>query len=173
MGAGQRRDLMEALFEHVVGVLADTGLHVVTLSPHAIEAAPGTENWVDGGSGLNAALDLAVIRAGTPVLIVHADLPSVERGDVEALIDSPGDVVIARANDGGTNALLMRTRIRCAFGPGSALAHAARARASGLRALVVDRPGLALDVDDEASLSAASSRTSSWRRSYASPKPAP
>ncbi len=162
LGASERRALVRTMFEHVVSVLDACGLHVVALSPHPL---PDTqiETWTDAASGLNAALDDATRRAGTPVLIVHADLPLVATDDIEAILSTDGDVVVARARDGGTNALLMRTRIRCAFGTSSALAHAARARAAGLRVHVLDRPGLALDVDDDASLTA-----SAWRASGAS-----
>lgn len=150
--ARERTDLMRDLFEHVVGVLGEAGLAVVALAPHALEPLDGVEVWRDGASGLNAAVDDALDRTGLPVLIVHADLPALAVSDVHALFDSAADVVIGRARDGGTNALLLRGRIRPAFGPGSALAHAGRARAAGLRAQVIDRPGLAADVDDEAAL---------------------
>ena len=103
---------------------------------------------------------------GTPVLVVHADLPRVAADDIEALLDTDGDIVIGRARDGGTNALLMRERICCAFGASSALAHAARARAAGLRTHVLDRPGLALDVDDGRSTSSASSRRCFFPRRF-------
>jgi 2-phospho-L-lactate guanylyltransferase (CobY/MobA/RfbA family) len=48
----------------------------------------------------------------------------------------------------------MRRPIRPAFGPSSALHHAAQARTLGMRASVLDLPGFALDVDDEAALAA-------------------
>ncbi len=163
LGADDRKLLVRTMFEHVVAVLHDCGLRVVALSPSPPTAHTAVETWIDAAVGLNAALDAALERAGTPALIVHADLPLVAPDDIEAIIGAAADVVIARARDGGTNALLMRTRIRCAFGASSALAHAARARATGLRAHVLDRPGLALDVDDDASLTA-----SGWRPSRAS-----
>jgi 2-phospho-L-lactate guanylyltransferase len=160
----ERSELIARLFGHVVNALEAAGLHVVALSPHPIDA-PGLEVWRDTASGLNRALHAAIGRAGTPVLVVHADLPHITPDDVHALLDVPADVVIARAHDGGTNALMLRKRMRPAFGTGSALAHAARARDSGLSARVLDRSGLALDVDDEATLTA-------WRASSSrSPRP--
>jgi 2-phospho-L-lactate guanylyltransferase len=155
MGLDERRALVRTMFEHVLDVLEACGLHVVVLSPQPLAANSAAETWTDTARGLNAALDGAVDRAGAPVLIVHADLPLLAPDDVDRVLDDDADVVIGRARDGGTNALLMRTAIRCAFGKSSALAHAARARAAGLRASVVDRPTLALDVDDAAALTAA------------------
>jgi 2-phospho-L-lactate/phosphoenolpyruvate guanylyltransferase len=181
LGPDERRELMRALLDHVLTVLDAAGLRVVVLSADPVELSAdpigplvGAEVWPDRASGLNASLDDAIDRTSTPVLIVHADLPAVQASDIRALLDEPGDVVIARSRDGGTNALLMRERIRCAFGPSSSLAHASRARASGLRARVIDRPGLALDVDDEASLNASSSWPSvASLRSSTSRRPGP
>jgi 2-phospho-L-lactate guanylyltransferase len=158
----EREQIARELFTHVVGVLRASGLSVIALAPHPLEDAAGAEVWRDEGAGLNASIDRAVERTGTPVLIVHADLPFITPDDVHALIQTEGDVVIARANDGGTNALLMRERISSAFGIDTALAHAARARSQGLRVCVVDRENLALDVDDEAALTA-------WRSSSSRP----
>jgi 2-phospho-L-lactate guanylyltransferase len=157
--AAARRDLISRLSEHVMEVLGSLGLRVVALTPQPdqLDVLSGQEVWADEATSLNAAIDRAVDRTGLPALVIHGDLPFVSSDDVNAMIDAPADVVIARARDGGTNALLMRKRIRSAFGTRSALAHAARARASGLRTHVIDRPGLALDVDDEASLSASAS----------------
>ena len=59
-------------------------------------------------------------------------------------------IAIARAHDGGTNALGLRpaAAIVPSFGVDqSARAHAALAEAAGLEVAVVDLPGLALDVD--------------------------
>jgi len=160
-----RAVLVRELFDRVVDVLLACGLRVVVLAPDEMGRRPDVETWTDEAVGLNAALGAAVDRAGVPVLIVHADLPDITTEDVFAVLDAPGDVVIARARDGGTNALLLRSRLRPAFGRLSALRHAQRARAAGLRATVIDRPGLALDVDDGAALTASSSpRPSSSRR---------
>lgn len=164
----QREALMVELLGRVVQVLLDSGLRVVVLSPHLIEVSDAVEVWNDEAVGLNAAIDRAVGRAGVPVLVMHADLPRVSVDDVDVVLDAPGDIVIARSRDGGTNALLLRARLRPAFGPRSALVHARRARDAGLRATVIDRPGLALDVDDAAGLI-----SSSWRRTSSSRRPIP
>jgi 2-phospho-L-lactate guanylyltransferase len=160
----ERTALVRDLFEHVVGVLSSAGLDVVALAPHPL-SFEGVEVWRDRGPGLNAAVNDAIGRTGIPVLIVHADLPSLAVSDVYALLDSPAQVVIGRSIDGGTNAMLMRHRIRASFGPGSALIHAQRARSAGLRTTVIDRPGLALDVDDEPALIAWRAAASRQQRS--------
>ena len=60
------------------------------------------------------------------------------------------DCAIARATDGGTNALSMRPAgaMRTCFGePHSARLHAALAAEAGLAHAIVDLPGLAFDLD--------------------------
>lgn len=142
---------MAGLFEHVVDVLQDCGLPVVALSPTPLERSP-VEVWADDAPDLNAALGVVIERLGTPVLVVHADLPLLSIGDVHAVLADDADAVVARAVDGGTNGLLMRRPMRPAFGPGSAFEHAQAMRRLGGRASVLDLPGFALDVDDEPSL---------------------
>lgn len=139
LGPDARRDLMQRLFDHVAAVLSDAGLEVVALTAEG---------------GLNAVVRDGLLLSGVPALVVHADLPVLSVADVSTLIDVAGDVVIARSTDGGTNGLLLRSMLSPAFGVGSALAHAARARALGLSCRVVDIPGFARDIDDPASLTA-------------------
>lgn len=154
--SGGRTGFILETFDHVVDVLQGAGLRVVALSPHPIDR--DIEVWTDEVSGLNRIVDAGIARSGMPVLIAHADLPRLSVEGVLAVLESPGDVVIARARDGGTNLLLLRAFMRAQFGPRSALRHATRARSTGLRARVIDREDLALDVDDVASLTASSSR---------------
>jgi 2-phospho-L-lactate guanylyltransferase len=167
--AAERAGLVLALFGRVVDALQGAGLDVIALAPHAVDVPDGVELWIDEAPGLNRSVGRAIQRTGVPVMVVHADLPDVTAGAFTSLVAVPGDVVIARARDGGTNVLLLRSKLRPSFGPNSALLHAQRARAAGLRTVVLDRPGLALDVDDAAGLTASSSRassqlTSSFRR---------
>jgi 2-phospho-L-lactate guanylyltransferase len=159
--AAERTGLVLALFNRVVAALQGAGLDVVALAPHDVDVPDGVELWIDEAPGLNGAIGRAVERTGIPVMVVHADLPDVTAADVTSVLSIPGDVVIARARDGGTNVLLLRSKLRPSFGPNSALLHAQRARAAGLRTIVVDHPGLALDVDDAAGLTASSSPASS------------
>lgn len=163
-----RARLVRRLLDHVLQVLLDAGLPVIALAPHDLDVPAGVDHWRDGAPGLNRALSAALRRTGTPAIVVHADLPHLGVDDIDAMASADGDVTIARSRDGGTNALLLRRGIEPSFGPRSALRHAQRARAAGLRTLVIDRPGLAGDVDDVAGLSA-----SSWRPPSSSRRPLP
>jgi 2-phospho-L-lactate guanylyltransferase len=91
------------------------------------------------------------------VAVVSADLPRVSADDIRHLVEAtPGHgVAIARALDGGTNAVAMRPPavVITHFGePQSAAVHAQATAAAGLAARIVDLPGLAFDVDTPADL---------------------
>lgn len=154
LDAAQRMELVGVMFEHVAGVLSDVGLRtvVVCADPLLATAPRGVEVWAEHRRGLNIALEGALRRLEGPALVVPADLPWLGTQDVDGLLAVSGDVVVARARDGGTNALLLRGRVRPAFGPGSALAHAYRARRAGLSARVVRIAGFDDDLDDETTL---------------------
>jgi 2-phospho-L-lactate/phosphoenolpyruvate guanylyltransferase len=154
LGPEERMRLIWELFSHVVSVIGHAGLRTIALASGRLDAPEGVEVWRDEARGLNRAVAAATQRIGAPLIVVHADLPLLTTDDIDRVLASPGDVVVARAHDGGTNGLLLRQLIAPAFGRASALAHATRARRAGLRATVIDSPGFALDVDDESTLSA-------------------
>ncbi len=154
LGPRERERLARTLFDHVAGILTVAGLEVVAVSTAALPGT-GVEVWPDGGRGLNAELAAALARLPGPAVIVPADLPWLTVASIDRMLEEPGDVVVARARDGGTAAMLLRRTIRPAFGPGSALLHARRARSAGLSARVVRIEGLHRDLDDLPGLIAA------------------
>jgi 2-phospho-L-lactate guanylyltransferase len=91
--------------------------------------------------------------------VVSADLPRIAAEDVRTLVAATPDrgMAIARARDGGTNAVSMRPAgaVVTHFGePRSAAVHASATAAAGLAARILDVPGLAFDVDTPADLEA-------------------
>jgi 2-phospho-L-lactate guanylyltransferase len=156
-----RRALMTALLEHALAVLGDTpavGRVAVATSDEevaAVAARSGAAAIDDGGLPWNDGLLHAAGQlspAPRLLAIVAADLPLLRAADVEGLIDAApeGGIAIARARDGGTNALALRPPDGFVpnFGlPQSARVHAERARAAGREARIVDLPTLALDLD--------------------------
>lgn len=123
---------------------AALGLDVVTDPPHV--------------ATLDDALDAAVAAVGPAreTLVVAADLPRLTSADVMAVLDLGAPVVVAPTHDGGTGGLLRCPPdvLRTAYGPRSAARHLAAARAGGIRALSVDAPGFAADVDTVADVAA-------------------
>jgi 2-phospho-L-lactate guanylyltransferase len=168
LSVAERRRLMAAMLTHVVGTAlsADAGRVVLASSDPAapaLAARLGVACVTDGGLAWNEGLLHARAQLPGPagaVLYLAGDLPLVDVADIAALTAAGDDstVVIGRAHDGGTNALWVcpAVALEPAFGtPGSAAVHAARAGERGLEAVVIDRPGLARDVDTPADLALA------------------
>lgn len=151
LSAAQRERLSDELLAHVAHVV---GAHpridrTVVLSP--VRPRDFHCEWrVDNGRGINA--ELAAVRLQLQpegLLVVLADLPSLDRGDIDALIDAADETGIALAPDHletGTNAIAIHhsRSFRFAFGPESLCAHLLAADG---RTGFVRRAGLACDVD--------------------------
>ena len=163
----ERGRLMAGMLARVARAAVRAGAGRVALAssdPSAPELARslGVECVSDGGLPWNEGLVHAcslLDRPAAAVLYLAGDLPLVDAADVAALTDAgaAATAVIGRAHDGGTNALWVCPAgvLVPAFGAaGSASVHAARAREHGLDVVVLDRPGIARDVDTPADLAA-------------------
>lgn len=115
-----------------------------------IAADHGAEAVRQSGLGLNDALAEATrrLKAGRTT-VIPADLPFLSAGDIATLL-RPGSVVIApdRRTE-GTNALSLPRPgiIGFRFGPASFARHVRAARDAGVPFAVVERAGLACDID--------------------------
>ncbi|MGE5273865.1 MAG: 2-phospho-L-lactate guanylyltransferase [Verrucomicrobiota bacterium] len=146
--AAERTELMRRLLDRVVGAVREAGVEQVTVVTR--EPIDGFHIWEDHGLPWNDALAAAIDETVTAPLaaIISADLPLLHAEEVtELLVTTPErGIAIARALDGGTNAVAMRPPglVRTRFGePGSCAVHAGL----GVPYVVVDLPGLAFDVD--------------------------
>lgn len=164
----ERERLMRGLLARALDVLARSGVRsrYVVSRDASLDAELLEEDVPRLAFANDTTLSVAVTEASMALtrmqapamLMMSADLPRVAPEDVEAMLraSGPGIAVIARAHDGGTNALLvpLPTAMRFAFtGDGkSAQAHVELAKRAGLRAVVLDRPGLAWDLDTPADL---------------------
>ena len=162
----EREALARTLLARVLGVARASSDDVVVISPSealrpTVEAA-GARLEVQRGMGLNAGLEqarAAALADGVEtVIVLHGDLPNLAADDVAALlaaIPDGGGVAIAPDRAGsGTNGLAQSPAdaIPFAFGPGSFALHRYAAAATGLPLAVVQRPGLAFDLDTPADL---------------------
>lgn len=148
-GEAARARLAEAMARHVLATLREVAAidRILVLSPE--QPAHGGVEWLcDREGGLNAELAAhAAVRRGN-LLVIHGDLPLLEAGDIAALLDAADGAGVAIAPDrhgAGTNALALRAdrKLAFAFGADSFARHLANAG----EAVIVRRPGLALDVD--------------------------
>lgn len=160
LDADEREALAERLLRRVLAVVVEVA-PVVVITPseelrELVEEAGATLE-VQRGMGLNAGLDQArgqAMRDSIRTLaVLHGDLPNLDAADVRALIERvPGSTGVAIAPDRrgtGTNGLAMRPpdAIAFGFGAGSFAKHRAAAEAAGIPLAVVDRSGLAFDLD--------------------------
>ena len=117
-------------------------------------AGSGQAPSAGSGQALNQALTSAVeqlrVRGVDRVLVLATDLPLADAESLAAALDADGDVIVVPSGDGGTNALLCAPgAIDFQFGPDSARKHLNAAEAAGLRALRLELPRLALDIDTQ------------------------
>jgi 2-phospho-L-lactate/phosphoenolpyruvate guanylyltransferase len=161
LSAAERGELAAHLLQRVLRIVRGAVDDVVVISPspalgEMVEEA-GARLLVQRGLGLNEGLEQArraAIADGIETLaVLHGDLPELEPGDVAALIadvPTPRGVAIAPDRAGmGTNGLALRPAdaIPFRFGLGSRMAHEAAAREANVPLAVVERPGLAFDLD--------------------------
>jgi 2-phospho-L-lactate guanylyltransferase len=142
----QTLDAVGAVFaaEHVMIVSRDEALREQAMARGMVAIA-------EQGDGLNAALNEALPLAGQDgLLAISTDLPGITADDVRAMLGGGPAVRIApdRARR-GTNALFVAPAglVPFRFGEGSFLAHLAAARNVGVEPEIVERAGLAFDLD--------------------------
>ena len=159
----ERVTLARELLQRVLRVSREAVDDVVVITPSAelagVVEAIGATLVVQRGMGLNEGLDQArgdALEAGVTLLgVLHGDLPNLRADDIRALLAAtplPRGVAIAPDRSGsGTNGLALRPpdAVPFAFGTGSFAAHLAAAEDA---AVVMQRPGLAFDLDTPADL---------------------
>jgi 2-phospho-L-lactate/phosphoenolpyruvate guanylyltransferase len=161
LSPAERGDLAAHLLRRVLRIARQAVPDVVVISPSAalgeLVEPMGARLLIQHGMGLNEGLDqarAAAERDGIDILaILHGDLPELIVDDVQALVaavSDPAGVAIApdRAVT-GTNGLAMRPpgAIGFQFGADSFARHRAEAEAAGLSVAIVERSGLAFDLD--------------------------
>jgi 2-phospho-L-lactate guanylyltransferase len=150
----ERAELMRRLLEGVAAAVRGAGVERITLVTSEPISVDGLSRFDDRGLPWNDALAAAMreVVSDEVVAVVSADLPLLRADDVRALLAATParGLAIARARDGGTNAVAMRppgAAGTCFGEPQSAALHDRLAREAGVEAVMVDLPGLAFDVD--------------------------
>ncbi len=161
LSADERADLMREMLAHVLQTVQEAEVGPVTVVSAEHLTLNGVLRFDDGGLPWNEALRAAMLEVVNEEIaaVVSADLPLLTADDVRALVAVTPlrGLAIARAHDGGTNAVSMRPPgvLPTCFGePGSAALHERAAWTAGADAHVLDRPGLAFDVDTPEDLAA-------------------
>ncbi len=154
LSAHERAALMLELLQGVLAAVKEAEVGPITVVSSESLSPNGVARFDDGGLAWNDALAAAMREVVTEPIaaVVSADLPRITADDVRALVAATPDrgMAIARALDGGTNAVSMRPAgaVMTHFGePQSAAVHAYATAEAGLAARILDVPGLAFDVD--------------------------
>ena len=159
LDATARSSLMQAMVQHVLEVLDQcVAIERIAVVTPDREKLPENVRWLaDAGREVNrelrAALDFLAALGVRRVALVSADLPLIAADEVSALVAASAAGKIALAPDrhgSGTNALALSlpTSFQPHFGPDSLERHVAEAAQLAVEAVLVERPGLAFDVDE-------------------------
>jgi 2-phospho-L-lactate/phosphoenolpyruvate guanylyltransferase len=171
LDAAERRALFAAMLEDVLGALAASdglaGILVVSRDPQAqgVALRYGARVLVEPANrGHTAASTLGaatLAREGAAGMVqLPADLPLLTPADVEAVLQAhaaaPAITLAPSRDRRGSNAVACSPPdlLPLRFGDDSFHPHLERARALGIAPQIVERPGLALDVDAPADLRA-------------------
>jgi len=164
LGDREREKLVAAMLHRTVAAAQEAAgrEQVLLLGPSRHGLSEDIALLPDSGQGLNAALTSArdaAAKAGVDrLLLLSADLPMITAADVSAMLDVPADRIAASPDRArlGTNALSLplpaAARFRFHYGEESFAAHREEAARWNLPFLSVDRPNLALDIDQPADI---------------------
>jgi 2-phospho-L-lactate guanylyltransferase len=177
-----RQELAQAMCADVLATLAHwqrrPAVTVVTSDRFASDLATrfGFEIAADDANpGETGAIEMATAlyrdRGVEFTLVIPADIPMIESFELQKIVDAApqkGAVMVPDAAGRGTNAALRAPAdlFPLQFGNDSFLPHLAAAKATGLPCVVLELPGIALDVDrpeDLQALAAASGERRSQR----------
>jgi 2-phospho-L-lactate/phosphoenolpyruvate guanylyltransferase len=158
-----RQELAQAMCADVLETVARwrqrPAVTVVTSDPFAgdLARALGFDVIADainpGETGaIEMATDICRDRGVDITLVIPADIPLIESAELDQIVESApprGSVLVPDAAGRGTNAALRTPAdlFPLRFGNDSFLPHRAAAKATGLPCVVLELPGIALDVD--------------------------
>jgi 2-phospho-L-lactate guanylyltransferase len=159
-----RTELARAMLHDVVAAIAgwprSPARALVTSDPFAVELArqydfeifPDPANPGETGA-IEMATRFCVVRGCDSTLVVPADIPLIQAGELDQILayaPAEGSVLAAAADGRGTNAAFRRPAnlFPLRFGNDSFKPHLAAAKATGKPCIVLELPGIAIDVDN-------------------------
>jgi 2-phospho-L-lactate guanylyltransferase len=183
-----RTKLAQAMLYDVLTTLHDWTNHppvaIVTSDPYATELAqqykfeiiPDPANPGETGA-IEMATQICVERGADSTLVIPADIPLIQAWELEEILKhapAEGTVLVPAADGRGTNAAFRRPAnlFPLRFGNDSFKPHHAAAQATGKPCVVMNLPGIAVDVDNPQDLdqlvsSPGETRAQSLAREYA------
>jgi 2-phospho-L-lactate guanylyltransferase len=168
LGQPARTELAQAMVHDVLSALhnwnARPAVALVTSDPYAVELAghydfeviPDPDNPGESGA-VEMATQVCVERGFDNTLVIPADIPLIqpwELGEIIKQAPVEGSVLVPAADGRGTNAAFRRpgNLFPLRFGNDSFKPHHAAAQGTGKPCVVLQLPGIAVDVDNPADL---------------------
>jgi 2-phospho-L-lactate guanylyltransferase len=159
-----RTELAQAMLHDVLTALHDwmnrPQVAVVSSDPYAVrlareydfEVIPDPDNPGETGA-IEMATRVCVKRGAESTLVIPADIPLIRSWELEEILQNApaeGSVLVPAADGRGTNAAFRRPAnlFPLRFGNDSFKPHLAAAQATGKTCIVLDLPGIAVDVDN-------------------------
>jgi 2-phospho-L-lactate guanylyltransferase len=163
-----RTRLAQAMLHDVLATLGEwkdrPQVAIVTGDPYAVELAagygfeiiPDPENPGETGA-IEMATRVCVERGMESTLVIPADIPLIRVWELEEIMKNApaeGSVLVPAADGRGTNAAFRRpaSLFPLRFGNDSFKPHRATAQATGKPCVVLNLPGIAVDVDNPSDL---------------------
>lgn len=158
-----RTQLAQAMLHDILQTLAAwksrPEVALVTNDPYAsslaakmgFEIINDPEN-ISETAAIEMATDEAIKRGANSTLVIPGDIPLIEGWELERILDAApakGSVLVPAGDGRGSNAIFRRPAalFPLRFGNDSFKPHLAAARATGLPCVVLESPGIAVDVD--------------------------
>ena len=159
-----RTRLAQAMLHDVLSTLHDwrnrPGVGVVTSDRYAthlareykFEVIPDPENPGETGA-IEMATRVCIERGADSTLVIPADIPLIQSWELEEIVKhapTEGTVLVPAGDGRGTNAVFRRPAnlFPLRFGNDSFKPHHAAAQATGKPCIVLNLPGIAVDVDN-------------------------
>lgn len=144
------------ILEPEVALVTSDPFAVGLAGEYGFEVIPDPENPGETGA-IEMATSLCVERGIKWTLVIPADIPLIQAWELDEILKHAPEVgsVLVPAGDGrGTNAVFRRPAnlFPLRFGNDSFKPHHASARATGKPCVVLNLPGIAIDVDNPADL---------------------
>lgn len=163
-----RTQLAQAMLHDVLSALHTWSNHpavaLITSDPYAVELAreynfeviPDPDNPGETGA-VEMATRICVERGIESTLVIPGDIPLIQSWELEEILKhapSAGSVLVPAADGRGTNAAFRRPAnlFPLRFGNDSFKPHHAAAQATGKPCIVLNLPGIAVDVDNPSDL---------------------
>jgi len=125
LSSARRADLARATALHVIHVTIDSGFNTIVVTDDSEVAdlahRHGARHVPDPGNGLNAAAEAGIAAVEGPWVVLHADLPLLDRPALRGTsqVLDRGHHLIAPSRDGGTNLLGGKGDFHFSYGPAS------------------------------------------------------